>query len=67
MNIEPLNEESIKFNSCKFRSEESVKNTIKRCSCQGGDYEIDAFTCYEREIFQVTPDICKDCPVYQSK
>lgn len=67
MNIEPLNESSDKFNTCKFRSSETVTKTIKRCSCQGGDYTVSAYFCNERQIFDVTTEICKECPIYESK
>jgi hypothetical protein len=67
MNIEPIDENSFKFITCKFRSTNPVTQTVKRCSCRGGDYQISAFMCYERDIFQVTEDICKDCDIYESK
>jgi hypothetical protein len=66
MNIEPLNPE-LKFNKCKFRSEQEEERLIKRCSCQGGDYTIKGYNCHAREIFQVTEDICEDCPIFEAK
>jgi len=67
MNIEQLDPNTIKYHTCKFRSEYETKRLIKRCGCQGGDYEASGYVCEERQIFQVNPEICKDCPVYQSK
>jgi hypothetical protein len=67
MNIEELNTDSLNFNTCKFRSDEKIDRLIKRCSCQGGDYTISAYFCNERQIFDVSPEICKDCPIYESK
>jgi hypothetical protein len=67
MSIEQLNPDSTKFHTCKFRSLEEIEKTIKRCSCQGGDFTTKGYWCEQREIFQVTEEICKDCPVYQHK
>jgi hypothetical protein len=67
MSIEEISPESFNFETCKFRSTEKHERLIKRCSCQGGDYTISAYFCNERQIFDVTPEICKDCPIYESK
>lgn len=67
MNIEPINNSSMNFNTCKFRSKEPVIQKIKRCSCQGGDYEKAVHVCHERQIFDVTQEICEDCPIYESQ
>jgi hypothetical protein len=67
MDIEELNDNLIKFNTCKFRSNEKYSQTIQRCSCQGGNYTIEGFFCTERDIFDVKPKMCRDCSVYESK
>lgn len=67
MSIEPLSSDSLKFNSCKFRSNDPLVQTIKRCSCKGGDYKVAGYFCNKKQIFQVTEDICKTCEVYESK
>ena len=67
MSIEQLSPESINFHTCKFRSEEEQDRLIKRCSCQGGDYNLRGYWCEQRQIFQVTPEICSDCPEYKSE
>lgn len=67
MNIEELNTDSLNFNTCKFRSNEKIDRLVKRCSCQGGNYTISAYFCNERQIFDVNPEICKECPIYESK
>lgn len=67
MNIEPINDDSLKFNTCKFRSSELITQFIKRCSCKGGDYEIKGYVCNKKRIFNVTEQICKDCESYESK
>jgi hypothetical protein len=67
MDIEPLTPNQSKFHTCKFRSELPITKTIKRCSCRGGDYQLTAFYCNERQIFEVNEDTCQNCEVYQSK
>jgi hypothetical protein len=67
MNIESLDINQNKFDTCKFRSSEEISRIIKRCSCQGGDYETKGFYCEERQLFQITKEICATCPVYESK
>ena len=66
MSIEPLNPD-LKFNKCKFRSNEETERLVKRCSCQGGDYTAKGYVCELRQIFQVTQDICENCPLFESK
>lgn len=67
MSIEELDPDSIKFHSCKFRSESEITRTIRRCPCQGGDYNANGFWCEKREIFQVNAYVCKECTEYESK
>jgi hypothetical protein len=67
MDILPLSDNNLNFNTCKFRSADKVEKLIKRCSCQGGDYTLSAYFCNERQIFDVSPEICKECPIYESK
>jgi hypothetical protein len=67
MNIEPLNTDSLNYNTCRFRSEDLITQHIKRCSCRGGDYTISGYLCYEKDIFDVKPEICKDCASYKTK
>jgi len=55
------------FNTCKFRSKEPRVLTIKRCSCQGGDYTEESHYCDERQIQKLTPDICERCILYQKQ
>ena len=67
MSIEEINPGNLNFQTCKFRSEDKIDRVIQRCSCQGGNYTISAYFCNERQIFEVSPEICKECPIYQSK
>lgn len=67
MSIEQINQDTIKFNTCKFKSTEEIERLVKRCSCQGGDYTVKGYFCETRQIFQVSPEICKDCPIYEAK
>jgi hypothetical protein len=67
MSIDELTPESINFHTCKFRSEEEQERLIKRCSCQGGDYNLRGYWCEQRQIFQVTQEICATCSEYQHK
>ena len=59
--------EDSKFSTCTFRSDNEIEKLIKRCSCQGGDYKIKGYYCHQRNIFQLTKEICESCPVYQAK
>jgi hypothetical protein len=56
-----------KFGTCKHRSEEEVSQTIKRCSCQGGSYEVKGYYCNKKNIIKLEPDICIHCEEYESK
>jgi hypothetical protein len=67
MNIELLSDNSHKFYGCKYRSDEEEEVVIKRCSCQGGDYKVKGFSCHQRNLFQLTPDICAECEEYEPK
>lgn len=67
MSIEQLNPESVNFHTCRFRSDQEHERIIKRCSCQGGDYTMKGYWCDKRQIFQVTEQICANCPEYQHK
>jgi hypothetical protein len=67
MNINSLSPNSVKFNTCKFRSESEVEKTIKRCSCQGGDLHLKGYWCEKKRLFQITENICSQCEEYESK
>jgi hypothetical protein len=56
-----------KFDTCKHRSKEQVSKLIKRCSCQGGNYEAKGFMCYKKNIFKVSPGFCEACNEYEVK
>jgi hypothetical protein len=67
MDIEEFIDPESKFETCRFRSNEKIKHLVKRCSCQGGDYEVSAFLCHKRSIFDVNKEICENCTEYESK
>jgi hypothetical protein len=67
MSIEQISPETLKFNSCKHRSSEEIEKLIRRCNCQGGNYIAKGYYCNTRDIFQLTAEMCKDCPVYEVK
>ena len=67
MSIDQLDPNSVKFHTCKFRSQETQSRVIKRCPCQGGDYNLEGYWCDKRQIFQVTENICAQCMEYESK
>ncbi|MEY4371029.1 MAG: hypothetical protein RIQ48_745 [Pseudomonadota bacterium] len=67
MHIEELLDNSHKFYNCQHRSENEGEFTIKRCSCQGGDYQIKGYECYKRSIIDVTTSICSECQEYEPK
>ena len=67
MDPQELNENTLNFNTCKFRSNEKINRLVKRCYCRGGDYTISAYFCNEMQIFDVSPEICKECPIYEPK
>jgi hypothetical protein len=67
MDIQTLDDQSYKFYGCKHRSIEEEEVTIRRCSCQGGNYNLKGFKCYKRDIFQVNTEICGSCLDYEPK
>jgi hypothetical protein len=67
MDIQAITDNAYKFYGCKYRSLEEEEVTIKRCSCQGGDYNVKGYACYKRDIFQVTTEICSECMEYEPK
>ena len=62
-----LEQNLIKFNTCRFRSEQEIERVIHRCSCQGGNYNEKGFFCEKRDIFKVAPETCVECTEYESK
>jgi hypothetical protein len=56
-----------KFDNCKHRSEEIKTTIIRRCACQGGDYEDSGHECSARKIFKITPDVCEYCYMFENK
>lgn len=66
LQLENINGDS-KFATCQFRSADSIKKTIKRCSCRGGDYEEQGFFCHKKQIFKITEEFCASCEEYKSK
>ena len=56
-----------KLNTCKHRSAEEQVRIIKRCACQGGNFEQRGYFCNAKQIFNVTQEICQGCQVYESK
>jgi len=56
-----------KFNTCQFRSSEVIEKSVKRCACQGGTYTVSGYQCLKRDIFNVTPDICHYCNLFQEQ
>jgi hypothetical protein len=66
--MEEANQEGVnKFNNCKHRSIDEQSQLIKRCSCQGGNYYQQGYFCNARQIFGVTPIICMQCDIYESR
>jgi hypothetical protein len=65
--MEPIEQLESKFDTCKSRSEQEITRTIRRCSCQGGNYDIKGYFCEKRDIFNVTPEICRVCDLYEHK
>lgn len=55
----------LKWDTCAHRSKEQRTTIVRRCGCQGGDYEDSGYDCAARSIFKVTPEICKFCWAYQ--
>jgi hypothetical protein len=56
-----------KFETCKHRSAEEISKMIKRCSCQGGPYEMKGYFCYRKNILKLDPEMCINCDLYESK
>jgi len=56
-----------KFDSCRHRSAEPISKVVRRCSCQGGDYEDKGFFCNRRSIFKIDRNFCEYCELYESK
>lgn len=56
-----------KFNNCKHRSLEEKKTVIKRCPCQGGNYEDTGYECFARKIFKVNSSVCEYCYIFEHK
>jgi hypothetical protein len=56
-----------KLHNCKFRSETELVKVIRRCSCRGGNYEKKGYFCNKKQIFEVTPDICQNCELFESR
>lgn len=55
------------FDTCKHRSLDPIKKVIKRCSCQGGNYEKEGFFCNKRQIFGLNHQFCSTCQEYEHK
>lgn len=60
-------DEDQKFQNCKHRSFNEVSRVIKRCSCQGGDYELKSFFCNKRQIFDINKEFCMGCGEYEPR
>lgn len=56
-----------KLNTCVHRSAEEQVRVVKRCACQGGNYEQRAYFCNAKQLFNVTQEICQTCTQYQPK
>jgi len=56
-----------KHKTCIFRSADVVSKTIKRCSCQGGNYEVQGYFCNKKQLMDVKPSDCESCTEYQHK
>lgn len=55
-----------KFDTCIFRSKDLQERVIKRCSCKGGDMHLQGYYCSAKDLFQVTPEICKTCELHKT-
>lgn len=60
-------DENKKFDTCLYRSLNEVTHVIKRCSCQGGNYEKKGFFCNKKQVFDINKEFCEYCEEYQSK
>jgi hypothetical protein len=56
-----------KLQNCKFRSEKELIKVVKRCSCRGGNYEKRGYYCNRRQLFEVNPNICQTCELFESR
>lgn len=56
-----------KLQNCIFRSETELIKIIKRCACKGGNQEKKGFFCNKRQIFDITPDICQNCELFEPR
>lgn len=56
-----------KYNTCIFRSHEEITKIIKRCSCQGGNYEKRGYFCNKKQLFDVDQNDCAECGEYKNK
>jgi len=65
--MEEIQQLNSNFDTCRHRSDREISKIIRRCSCQGGNYELKGLFCHKRDIFDVKPDICKICDLYESK
>jgi hypothetical protein len=61
-----VNRGESKFTNCKFRSTEMLIKSVKRCACQGGTHNISGYQCSKRDIFNVGPEVCTFCNVFES-
>ena len=67
MNNEEALDGNYKFENCKHRSLEKRTTIIRRCPCQGGDYEDSGFDCSVRKIFKVDSNVCEYCYMFEKK
>ena len=56
-----------KFNNCAHRSAEVRTTLIRRCACQGGDYQDTGYDCSVRGIFKVDQEVCEHCYMFTKK
>jgi hypothetical protein len=40
---------------------------VRRCACQGGNYEDAGYDCLKRSIFKVDEEVCKYCWEFEDK
>lgn len=68
MNINNIEQEGqYKFENCIHRSPEMRTTIVRRCACQGGDYQDTGYDCSARGIFKVEPGVCAYCHVFEEK
>lgn len=56
-----------KFEHCIHRSKETRTTIIRRCPCQGGDYQDTGYDCSARGIFKVEPLVCEHCYMFEKR